>query len=87
MIGLAIDGGLWTVTINRPEKANSLTAAMLEELDAIAVRAAAQGARVLVLTGVGRVFPPGPIWTRRAPGWPRMACGNGFQRGSPGCLA
>ena len=32
MIELLIEGGLWTVTLNRPEKANSLTGAMLDEL-------------------------------------------------------
>ena len=51
------DAGLWTVTINRPEKANSLTAAMLEELVDIATRA--QGARGFILTGTGKVFSAG----------------------------
>ncbi|MBT9245723.1 enoyl-CoA hydratase/isomerase family protein [Gemmobacter fulvus] len=59
MIDLTIDGGLWTVTLNRPDKANSLTKDMLEALDAIALRAAREGARVLVLTGAGRVFSAG----------------------------
>ena len=43
MIELEKDGDLWIVTINRPDKANSLTAAMLEELADIAE--AAQAAR------------------------------------------
>ena len=51
------DTGLWIVTINRPEKANSLTHAMLSELADIAE--AAQDARGLVLTGVGKVFSAG----------------------------
>ena len=51
------DGGLWVVTINRPDKANSLTHAMLSELADIAE--AAQEARVLILTGVGKVFSAG----------------------------
>lgn len=59
MIGLAIDGGLWTVTLNRPDKANSLTKAMLEDLCRIADRAATEGARVFVLTGAGKVFSAG----------------------------
>lgn len=58
MIDLDIsDAGLWTITINRPEKANSLTAEMLEELVDIATRA--QAARGLILTGAGRVFSAG----------------------------
>ncbi|OIQ33777.1 MAG: enoyl-CoA hydratase [Roseobacter sp. MedPE-SWchi] len=58
MIDLDIsDAGLWTVTINRPEKANSLTTAMLEELVDIATRA--QAARGLILTGAGGVFSAG----------------------------
>ena len=76
MIRLARDGGLWTATIDRPEKANSLTGAMLDELAGFA-EAAALEARVLVLTGTGRVFSAGadldearaglatsPLWER-----------------------
>lgn len=57
MIDLTKDGDLWTVTINRPDKANSLTHAMLTELAEIAERA--KDARVLILTGEGRVFSAG----------------------------
>lgn len=69
------DDGIWTVTIDRPEKANSLTADMLLELCVIAE--AARDARVLILTGVGKVFSAGadldaakaglavsPLWER-----------------------
>lgn len=59
MIDLKIEGGMWTVTLNRPEKANSLTKAMLAELATIATRAGVEGARVFVLTGAGRVFSAG----------------------------
>ncbi len=58
MIRLDRDGGLWTVTLDRPDKANALTAAMLQELIAIA-EAAAPEARALILTGTGRVFSAG----------------------------
>ena len=51
------DNGLWIVTINRPDKANSLTHAMLSELADIAE--AAQDARALILTGNGKVFSAG----------------------------
>ncbi|MDX1781648.1 MAG: enoyl-CoA hydratase/isomerase family protein [Thalassovita sp.] len=75
MIELEQDGGLWIVTINRPEKANSLTAGMLERLCEIAEDA--QEARGLILTGRGKVFSAGadldeakaglatsPLWER-----------------------
>ena len=51
------EAGLWVVTINRPDKANSLTHAMLSELADIAE--AAQEARALILTGAGKVFSAG----------------------------
>jgi enoyl-CoA hydratase/carnithine racemase len=51
------DDGLWVVTINRPDKANSLTKAMLERLAEIAEDA--QEARALILTGTGKVFSAG----------------------------
>jgi len=75
MITLDKEDGLWTVTLNRPDKANSLTAEMLEELADIAE--AAQEARALILTGAGKVFsagmdldaaktdlPTSPVWER-----------------------
>lgn len=59
MIRLEIDGGLWMAIIDRPDKANSVTAEMLTDLRDLARRAAAEGAAVLVLTGVGKVFSAG----------------------------
>ena len=76
MIEITKEDGLWTVTLNRPDKANSLTRAMLETLADTAEAAAGQ-ARVLVLTGRGKVFSAGadldearaglatdPVWER-----------------------
>ena len=57
MIDCTRDGDLWTVTINRPDKANSLTHGMLTQLAEIMEDA--QGARVVVLTGTGKVFSAG----------------------------
>ena len=67
--------GLWVVTVNRPDKANSLTCDMLIELAETAE--AAQEARALILTGRGKVFSAGadldeakaglatdPVWER-----------------------
>ncbi|MEL0438939.1 enoyl-CoA hydratase/isomerase family protein [Phycobacter sp. K97] len=76
MINLDVsDEGLWTVTINRPDKANSLTGEMLTELAEIAERAGE--ARGFILTGAGKVFSAGadldearaglatsPLWER-----------------------
>lgn len=68
MIDLVKDGDLWVVTINRPDKANSLTAEMLEQLcevfeaatgTAVTTTAMTATARVLILTGTGRVFSAG----------------------------
>jgi len=58
MIDVHQDGALWRVVINRPDKANSLTRAMLTELAEVA-EAASGTAKVFVLTGVGKVFSAG----------------------------
>lgn len=59
MIRLEVDGALWTAVIDRPDKANSVTAQMLADLRDIARRAPSDGAAVLVLTGAGKVFSAG----------------------------
>jgi enoyl-CoA hydratase len=51
------DGDLWTVTINRPDKAGALTRDMLVTLTQIAQDA--QTAKALILTGTGSVFSAG----------------------------
>ncbi|MBI6629651.1 enoyl-CoA hydratase/isomerase family protein [Pontibaca salina] len=77
MIALDKRDGLWTVTIDRPEKANSLTPDMLARLADIAETA--QEARALVLTGRGRVFSAGAdLEAARAgmatsPDWERLS--------------
>jgi enoyl-CoA hydratase len=58
MIGVVRDGDLWTITLNRPDKANALTLDMLGELADLAEQAAGL-AKVFVLTGTGRVFSAG----------------------------
>ena len=53
------DAGISRITLNRPEKLNSLTRPMLRELlDAIAL-ARTDGARVLLIQGTGRGFCAG----------------------------
>jgi len=75
MIHCNQDGGTWTVTIDRPDKAGALTREMLTELADIAE--AAQAAKLFILTGTGPVFSAGadleaaraglatdPVWER-----------------------
>ncbi|MBB95762.1 MAG: enoyl-CoA hydratase [Rhodobacteraceae bacterium] len=57
MIRCDTTDGIWTVTIDRPDKANSLTLAMLTEL-ADTMEAATE-ARAVILTGTGKVFSAG----------------------------
>lgn len=76
MIEVSKGDAIWVISINRPEKANSLTRRMLKDL-AVAVEAAAGEAQAIILTGEGRVFSAGadleaakeglavdPIWER-----------------------
>lgn len=85
MIDLQKDGDLWTVTLRRPDKANSLTKAMLVQLAEIVESAAS--AKVLVITGEGRVFSAGadldearaglatdPVWERLSSGIAGAPC-------------
>ncbi|MGP1357483.1 enoyl-CoA hydratase/isomerase family protein [Roseicyclus sp.] len=89
MIGIAKDGPLWTVTLDRPEKANSLTAAMLERMvELIEEAAGSDDLRALVLTGAGdKVFSAGadleearaglatsPLWEQVSGGIAALPC-------------
>ncbi len=75
MIEVQNDGTICVLTINRPDKANSLTAEMLEAL-CVGVEEA-RSARAVILTGVGNVYSAGadldaaraglalsPLWER-----------------------
>jgi enoyl-CoA hydratase/carnithine racemase len=77
MIEVSQDAGLWTVTIDRQDKANSLTREMLSTIADAAESAGREGARVFVLRGRGKVFSAGadldearaglatdPVWER-----------------------
>lgn len=59
MINVELEGRLLTLTLNRPEKANSLTRLMLEELDAALAQADLKGVRAIILTAEGTVFSAG----------------------------
>lgn len=75
MIEVERAGDIWTITLNRPGKANALTADMLHDLAQAAE--AAVVAKLVILTGRGRVFSAGadleearaglassPLWER-----------------------
>lgn len=77
------ESGLWVATIDRQDKANSLTGDMLEQLCEIAEDAF--HARALVITGAGKVFSAGadlkaakaglatsPLWERLSGAIARM---------------
>lgn len=77
MIHVETADGIRTVTIDRPEKANSLTRDMLVAIAEAAETAVADGVKVFVLTGKGKVFSAGadldearaglatdPVWER-----------------------
>jgi enoyl-CoA hydratase/carnithine racemase len=89
MIALDRQGPLWTVTLDRPEKANSLTAAMLGRLvEVIEEAAGSDDLRALVLTGAGdKVFSAGadleearaglatsPLWEQVSGGIAALPC-------------
>ncbi|WP_227269923.1 enoyl-CoA hydratase/isomerase family protein [Roseobacter weihaiensis] len=57
MIDVDREGDVWTVTLNRPDKANALTAEMLGQL--VETMRAAQEARAVILTGKGKIFSAG----------------------------
>lgn len=52
-------GGIARITLNRPDKLNSFTAAMHGELRQAIERTQADGARTLILSGAGRAFCTG----------------------------
>lgn len=87
MIRVETADGVRTVTIDRPEKANSLTTEMLTTLAAAAETAPEAGVKVFVLRGTGKVFSAGadldearaglatsPVWERLSGAIARMPC-------------
>ena len=77
MIEVTKESGLWVLTLNRPDKANSVTKAMLTTLADTVEAATTAGVAVLILTGIGKVFSAGadlddaraglatdPVWER-----------------------
>jgi 2-(1,2-epoxy-1,2-dihydrophenyl)acetyl-CoA isomerase len=65
-IQFSVTAGVARLTLNRPDKLNSLTSAMHAEMRDALGRVRAEGARVLVLTGAGRGFCAGQDLSDRA---------------------
>ncbi len=89
MIDCVTEDGLWTVTLNRPDKANSLTADMLSRLvDIVSEARVDPQLRALILTGAGdKVFSAGadldearaglatsPLWEQLSGGIAGLPC-------------
>ena len=65
---VALDGGVLSVTLNRPDSLNSLTAAMLATIaDTMAQAADDPRVRVVRLAGAGRGFSSGAGISAEAP--------------------
>jgi 2-(1,2-epoxy-1,2-dihydrophenyl)acetyl-CoA isomerase len=82
-IQFAITTGVARLTLNRPDKLNSFTAAMHEEIrDALARVRTETGVRVLLLTGAGRGFCAGQDLGDRAvaPGGAAVDLGDSVER-------
>jgi 2-(1,2-epoxy-1,2-dihydrophenyl)acetyl-CoA isomerase len=82
-IRLEVDGGVATLTLNRPERLNSFIEAMHVELRAALDRLRGDRAvRALILTGAGRAFCAGPDLNDRrvAPGSPPVDLGDSIER-------
>src|SRR5579864_8486941 len=58
-IQLAYDGGIATITLNRPDKRNAISYELIEDLLTALAEVAKSTARVLILTGSGKAFCSG----------------------------
>ncbi|MGH7530697.1 MAG: enoyl-CoA hydratase/isomerase family protein [Burkholderiales bacterium] len=57
---VSVDGGIGTITLNRPEKLNAFDVVMCDDcLEALRMLAGADAVRVVVITGAGRGFCAG----------------------------
>ncbi|WP_370515150.1 enoyl-CoA hydratase/isomerase family protein [Paracoccus sp. S-4012] len=87
MIGRISQKGLTILTLERSDKANALTAGMLEALTAHLDEVAAGSDRAVILTGAGKVFSAGadldearaglavsPLWERLSARMAAMPC-------------
>ncbi|MCW4460147.1 enoyl-CoA hydratase-related protein [Sphingomonas sp. BT-65] len=66
----ALDKGVATLRLNRPDRLNAVTGEMLDLIRASLLRAVNEGARAVLLTGEGRAFCSGADLMARADGGP-----------------
>ena len=79
-----LEGGVMTLTLNRPERLNALNAALVEALSAGVKRAVTDAdCRAVLITGAGRGFCAGADLADRAmtPGGARPDLGQSLERG------
>ena len=79
-----LEGGVLTLTLNRPERLNALNAALIEALSAGIKRAGAEPeCRAVLITGAGRGFCAGADLANRAfaPGGIRPDLGQALDKG------
>lgn len=83
LINYAAVDGIATITLNRPDSLNSMTAALMHELsDAFAKVDADTSVRVVVVTGAGRGFCSGADLSTVRPAEPQEATTNGTDANS-----
>ena len=78
-----LEGGVLTLTLNRPERMNALNGALIEAIGAGIRRAATEdGCRVVLITGAGKGFCAGADLTDRAiaPGGARPDLGDSLDK-------
>jgi len=79
-----LDAGVFTLTLNRPDRLNAFTLEMHAELAAALQEAVAAGSRALVLTGAGRGFCAGQDLNERRhvadPATPAPDLADGLRR-------
>ena len=79
-----LEGGVLTLTLNRPERLNALNTALIEALSAGIKRAGAEPeCRAVLITGAGRGFCAGADLANRAfsPGGARPDLGEALEKG------
>src|SRR6516225_1314286 len=58
-VRLEIDGGVATITLNRPDKRNAISFNLIQDLLAAMAEVEKSPAQVLILTGAGKAFCAG----------------------------